>query len=398
MFTNPFYNDTPSRSTSREAAIVHLSSHTNSNELSSLKLPEPSLQSPLDSEGVSPRTSISVIDFAYTPKIKDSAAETAPTTPSDTRPNIERTSSSLSLWKKTYSYKLRRHNVHQLDASSANGKGKEKTSLCGLESVCSSSSSSIIHSPDVQAMVKHEVVPDLNAVNTALEAISNGVSNSSDSEEERQECVRELTTIANSLTIAHKDAKKILVAAMDARGHGKVEVCRGLCWEIIRNPLAEAVTKIYAYNILATQASPGNQQHFLKYSTELVHQEVKDVAQKGKLLGAIALLRESNREKCQVQKKKTAEKDAMVAETKSTNAWHEHGNAEWRRQVAEKSARSSAASSPELKPIADGIRTPKTEKILQWANGDLKGVRTAEEILCSCYQDRGRARKCLVHD
>lgn len=400
MFINPFAKPTPFDLPFPAIEMTPLPSRASVDELPSLTLPEPSLQSPTESGAISPLTqdpNVSETDIANTPTKKDSVGDSTPQTRLDSRPRLGRNLSSLSLFKKSYSDKLGRvTGGHPSEAS-----GQSKSPASAAKSTSSSSPTSVIHSPQIQAMINLEVAPDLDAVNRALEAINNSPSSSSDSDEEKFQCVRELTTLATTLTIAHRDAKKLLTDAMQARSAGKVEVCRGLCWEIIRSPLAEAVTKVYAYNILSTQSSPGYEQTYLKYSTVLVNDEVKDVGKQKSLLATIALLRESAKERSRAEKVKAkkVEEKTIAAETKSANEWFKHGNSEWRRKVAaETETRRSGDSTPDTKPMVEGKRTPRTEQILQWAAEDVKHVRSAEEILCSCGQKRGRARRCLVHD
>jgi hypothetical protein len=255
-------------------------------------------------------------------------------------------------------------------------------------------------------MIKHEIAPNLNAVNRALEALNSCAENDDSSDEqEKLTCVRELTSIATNLTIAHGDAKKALVLAMHARGEGKVEICRGLCWETVRNPMADAVTKVYAYNILSTLSQPGYEQNFLAYSTQIVHDEIEDPAQKDSLLAVIAMLRASAKKRVKDGKRKADELEALAEEKISVDAWLERGAEKFREQAeAEEEARvspppsSSSSSSSPLGPVGKGgPRTPRTDQILQWAEGNVKCARSYEQILCSCGHERGRARRCLVH-
>jgi hypothetical protein len=146
-------------------------------------------------------------------------------------------------------------------------------------------------------MVKREVIPKLDEVNKALEVVS---SSSDSSSEDRSECVRQLSALASDLEAAHKDGKKLLQEAMQARSADKPEVCRSKCLQIVHSAYADPETKIYAYNILATQASMGQYEHFLSASTALVKEHIKEEGERFQMLGVISMLRESarEREKC----------------------------------------------------------------------------------------------------
>jgi hypothetical protein len=113
-------------------------------------------------------------------------------------------------------------------------------------------------------MIKREVIPDLEAVNSALEAVNNSPD---DSDGEKTTCVRQLSALTADLETAHKDGKKLLNEAMQARSVDHPEICRSKCLQIIHSPYAEVDTKIYAFNILATQASIGHAERYLDEST-----------------------------------------------------------------------------------------------------------------------------------
>ena len=108
--------------------------------------------------------------------------------------------------------------------------------------------------PEIQALIKHEVVPDLNAVGRALEAVS---SSPDDSDEEKAACVNHLSALAARLKLEHHIFNRLLSGAMQMRSAGKTEICRGICLEIIHNPLAKVETEVYVYNILSTQSTLG---------------------------------------------------------------------------------------------------------------------------------------------
>lgn len=273
----------------------------------------------------------------------------------------------------------------------------------------SSASTSAINSPEIQAMIKNDVLPDLELVNQALEAVNNSAS---DSEEEKLKCVGQLNAIAEQIEIAHRDARKVLTEAMKARDDDKKEICRGKCMNILKSPYAETATKVYAYNILSTQASPRQGERFLDRATELVNSQIKEVRERDHWLAVIKYLRGCLQEKAAAARAKSGvrveNREVAVLDDESEDGWIYHGPTRYRRSVhkALSSLRWREGPNPGVveEPerlskkdlIAKGAVTPRMEQILDWATEDMPGVRPAEESLCRCG-DGDHTRLCSVH-
>ncbi|KAF7198657.1 hypothetical protein HII31_00396 [Pseudocercospora fuligena] len=198
--------------------------------------------------------------------------------------------------------------------------------------------------PNVKAIFAKNTCPDLNSVNRALEELR------IQARSEDDPFVKRLARLQSEIRGAEQDCKKLLSLAMQERDHKRYEVCRGLCIRIVHNQHSQADTKVYAYNILATQASPGQAGKFLDEATKLVQKDIPS-PDKEKLMGVIALLRAG----------------AIAKDTKSKTSEQvpSHGN-----DGATAVKAPPTASGGLRVPAADmpsGAMTPKSEKILQWA-------------------------------
>ncbi len=191
---------------------------------------------------------------------------------------------------------------------------------------------------------------------------------------------------------------------MQARSDGKYEICRANCLLIVHSRYAEIETRIYAYNILSTQASCVRQaDRFLDNSAALVNGgNLCDVAKKERLLGVIALLRESAKKRAGKAPQTTAEEAAT--ENQLSDTWYHRGSPKWQRSVVDEAVKNENGctnlSLPDPATMDERSITPRAEKIFKWAGegGKAKSnkIRTTEEILCSCGR-QGRGQICLVH-
>lgn len=138
-------------------------------------------------------------------------------------------------------------------------------------------------------MLKQNEVPDLQSVNKALEQVKAIPGEESN----KVVFIDHLTRLAAELTGISDGAKKQLDQAMKARTDGRYEVCRGLCLEIVHNAYSEVPTKVYAYNILSTQATAIQAVRYTDDAAKLAKQHLQDAPEYEKLFGVIAMLRES---------------------------------------------------------------------------------------------------------
>ncbi|KAK5171933.1 uncharacterized protein LTR77_003570 [Saxophila tyrrhenica] len=360
-------------------------------EPSPLDLPEPMLQdegTTDDLELAAYCATVAVTDFASPSTSQRLPMNTKPTQPSPKpkriRPGLERNSSSFSSISSYFKHPF------------SHIKGRNK-SFRGSNS-SSSKSASTISSPEIQAMIKGKVVPDLHAVNKALEAANGSLD---DSEGGKLTCAKELNAIAAGIEAAHRDGKKLLVEAMQARSAGKPEICRAKCIQIIHSPFAEVEMKVYASNVLSTQASVGQAEHFLDKSVALVEGSTHDEAEKDQMLAVVAMLRASA--KTRVGTTRTTSNAEEAADHQKSEDWLHRGGREWHRGVVADAAKKGNAhlGPPDSTTMNDVSTTPRTDKILKWAGegrkkGTLGHARTNEEILCTCGTP-GKGRMCLVH-
>ncbi|EME79730.1 uncharacterized protein MYCFIDRAFT_81205 [Pseudocercospora fijiensis CIRAD86] len=198
--------------------------------------------------------------------------------------------------------------------------------------------------PNVKAIFSKNTCPDLNSVNRALEELR------IQSRSEDDPFVKHLSRLQSEIRSAEQDCKKLLSLAMQERDLRRYEVCRGLCIRIVHNQHSQADTKVYAYNILATQASPGQAGKFLDEAAKLVQRDIPS-PDKEKLMSVIALLRAG----------------AVAKDTKSKT----NGNVPSQENDSSTASKAPPTASGGLRvPAASmpsGAMTPKSEKILQWA-------------------------------
>ena len=147
-----------------------------------------------------------------------------------------------------------------------------------------STTTSLAGSPEIQPMIKEETALDFTAVNRELERINRRHDKSS------------ACTQHGCPKTAH-DCKKLLAEAMQARSVDKTEMCRAKCLLIIHSGMADVETKVYAYNILSTQASVGQASHFLVESEKLVREHKAVNPELEKLVGVIEVLRQGAEER-----------------------------------------------------------------------------------------------------
>ena len=290
------------------------------------------------------------------------AIQTAPNTPPRGRSGIRGWKESpQNLLKKAVSASRSRSRRRLLSAkeralSPTPASRRNRTSL-RYGSIASSVQSSADGSPEIQAMLKWEVVPDLELVNQALEQLSCRSEGEDTCPSGTQQ---QLQLLATLLATARADGKKLLTEAMHARSIGHTEICRAKCVQIVHSPHVESETKVYAYNILSTMASVGQAERFLNESAKLVQQMMSEDGEKEKLLGAIAVLREGAREKegCH---RRVESRDVMRKMSKGSES-----------AVGSVSEQPEPMMHLELPKPAFAMEDPKkvtpmTEKILEWA-------------------------------
>ena len=194
-----------------------------------------------------------------------------------------------------------------------------------------SGTASLMHSPKLEAMMKQSSMPDLASVNRALSELHLAQEHAS---EEDNIWTGNLTHLAETLSHASRDRKWLLNHAMQERSKGNTEICRAHCVEIVNNQYAEVETKIYAYNILSTQASVGRAQGFLDESEKLVKENAKGHSEVKRLEAVIESLRLSAQER------------EAACRGNDHRREHEVGETDGERAVS-----------------------PKSSKILRWASG-----------------------------
>lgn len=268
-----------------------------------------------------------------------------------------------------------------------------------LSSASSSRSTSTINSPQIQALIKHEIVPELDAVNRALDVVNNS---SSDSDEDKTRCINHLSTLAARLQSERRDMKTLLNTAVRMRDEGKPEICRGLCLEVINNPLADAASKVIAYTNLAVLASPEQDARFLDLATKMAEELIKDQWEKDALLEIIAIRRHSIEQKAamegerRLKKNHESEKEEMAAENESSVCSVHHERAKWKRSIVELAKKLRLESGLWDVPGEGRARYggAMTKTVGSFEMG-MEGARSAKEIICSCGKG-GKARVCLL--
>ncbi|KAI5366549.1 hypothetical protein Slin14017_G041890 [Septoria linicola] len=207
--------------------------------------------------------------------------------------------------------------------------------------------------PEVKTIFAKKTCPDLDAVSRALESLK------VQAREPEDPLVLNLKSLEKKIQGAREDCAKLLTRAMQARDRQQYEMCRALCIQIVHNQHSKIETKVYAYNILSTQASPGQAMNFLNEAAKLVKQ--CDGPEKDKLSGIVAMLQEH----------------ALVKENNREAAKH---NASTTQQVLDLGTFERAPTMPKSVKAPDGnilqlpkedlpkgALTPKSEKIFNWA-------------------------------
>jgi hypothetical protein len=138
--------------------------------------------------------------------------------------------------------------------------------------------------PEVKIILAKKTCPDLDAVSRALESLGCQARPTSDP------LLLNLKSLEQKIRGAREDCAKLLTRAMQARDRQQHEVCRALCIQIVQNQHSKVETKVYAYNILSTQASPGQVMNFLNEAAKLAKQ--CEGPEKDKLMGIVAMLQE----------------------------------------------------------------------------------------------------------
>ncbi|KAK4628876.1 hypothetical protein CLAFUW4_08218 [Fulvia fulva] len=248
----------------------------------------------------------------------------------------------------------------------------------GIKSVATSGTASP-RTPEVQALFEKDLkgdrhCPNLDAVNRALESLRASAAAG-------DQYVSNLEELAKVIQRSRTDSRKALTDAMKARDQGQHEVCRALCLSIVQNKHAEADTQVYAYNILSTQASPGQAMTYLNEAYKLAKENEARGLNCDKMLEVIAVLREG-----------AMAKDGAVASKggktgskgPSSNGVAGSANSKLDLDAGEldKKLKNLAMEDPNLRrdslspkdllavpkgDLPSGMLTPKTEKIFKWA-------------------------------
>lgn len=192
----------------------------------------------------------------------------------NTKPSLTRSHTATSL-----SSLFKRSNGHNSSSnffsrSSGSGTGMTSpTALFGLSMGRTSGSRTptVPNSPQLQALLKNKIVPDMHAVNLALEELAELKRSSSTGDIHGQNAyVQGLTRLATEMQKASHDGDAQLRLAMRARNEGKSEVCRGLCLQIVESKHGRVWTKVQALNALSLLASSSEQaREYLGRATEL---------------------------------------------------------------------------------------------------------------------------------
>lgn len=221
--------------------------------------------------------------------------------------------------------------------------GKSSTGTSGAASPTQ------VDTPEVKVILAKKTCPDLDAVSRALESLGCQDRPTSDP------LVLNLKSLEQKIKGAREDCSKMLTRAMQARDRQQYEVCRALCIQIVQNQHSKVETRVYAYNILSTQASPGQAMNFLKEAAKLAKQ--CEGPEKDKLTSIVAMLQEH-------ALSKESNRDA----SKNNEAIVDLGTFQ-RRPTMPKMKMPSDANVLQLPKdhMPRGAMTPKSEKIFNWA-------------------------------
>lgn len=222
-------------------------------------------------------------------------------------------------------------------------------------------------------------------------------------EAKKGEYIGGLTKLATKLQGARDDCMELVNQAMKVREEGKPEVCRGLCYQIIRNEHTDARSKIYAWNILSTQSSEDEALRCLDESKKLTKAHAEDDPTIQDLLGYTATLREKtlaaragnkvsastslqqrSKEDVEARKSNADVKMALEGMTrfgripleergKGMDVEHlpeltRQGVSKYKQPEAVSTMRPPYMTVEMPKPaMSNTLQTPRTEKIFQWA-------------------------------
>ncbi len=203
--------------------------------------------------------------------------------------------------------------------------------------------------------------------------------------------MRQLTALAADLESGHNDCKALLCEAMRARSESKSEICRAKCIEIVHSAYAVPETKVYAYNILATQASLGQASRFLDESEKLVKAHFHREMERVQLLSVITMLRESAKEREQTAKgrKKCDATNETTNRVERRQEWEESEpsmkGVQKGREDGQPADQHEARGRPSMRLdmpaavegfVTDVKRTPRSERILRWRERMRRPPRT----------------------
>ncbi|KAF2217832.1 hypothetical protein CERZMDRAFT_92475 [Cercospora zeae-maydis SCOH1-5] len=280
-----------------------------------------------------------------------------------------------------------------LRSMASNGLLAPKKKLTPAESGRSSAANSgtaspnRVDTPEVKTIFATKTCPDLDAVSRALESLK------AQAREPEDPLVVNLRSLEKKIQGAREDCAKLLTRAMQSRDQGRYEMCRALCIQIVQNQHSKVETKVYAYNILSTQASPGQVMNFLDEAAKLVKQ-CEEGAEKDKLTSVVAKLRErglaKEREREAARQESRGRMDGNSEERRASPAEKTNGGSSPSRTTNggsspsrtinggnSPSRKTNGGKSPSRKTngggspspkAGNGAMTPKSEKIINWAS------------------------------
>ena len=201
---------------------------------------------------------------------------------------ITRTPGRLSLFKSGFT--SRNSWFHRKQSASPSPEPKSSRGISSGFSKSRSGHGSTTERPESSGKTKEEEIPDLSTSNKRAE----GVHLDSPGQHAGDTTTHDLELLQHQ----KQESKKLLAEAMYERSRGNFEICRAKCVQIVKDYASVDVeTTIYAYNILSTQASPGQADRFLDESLKLVRRNITEKPELERLLEVIESLRDYSESK-----------------------------------------------------------------------------------------------------
>ncbi|KAM3419802.1 hypothetical protein BST61_g3133 [Cercospora zeina] len=352
-------------------AVVHLPGPMTEDALSTSRSPSITIELPEDNRkahlGVRPlpaRSASSEATLIPVTTAKPAPASLQPEQPAPGKPKTKQ------LDRKDSSHGSLRMSLKSMASNGLLAPKKKSTTAESSKSSAANSgtaSPNRVDTPEVKTIFAKKTCPDLDAVSRALESLK------SQAREPEDPLVVNLRSLEEKIKGAREDGAKLLTRAMEARDVGRYEMCRALCIQIVQNQHSKVETKVYAYNILSTQASPGQVMNFLNEAAKLVKQ-CEEGADKDKLTSVVAMLqarglvRESEREVA--RQEAGSRMNGTSGEGRASPGRKMNGGGSPSRKMnggGSPSRKTNGRGSPSPK-AGSGTMTPKSEKIINWAS------------------------------